>query len=136
VNGTGLIDIQCPLEEIELSECSIDDKSLAVLKRIPTLRQLRIGQTFVLGPGLAALAGSNLEGIDLSRTLITDEGLKHLQDLPRLRWIHLHGCNISTSSVAQLQRFSALRNVGLDQRLADSPEYGQLDQQLMQGSRR
>ncbi len=90
------------LRSLALTDCSLTTEALEGLARLTELRQLHLGGAMItvrdevhvlnaevrkLGTDeLAYLAAlSRLESLDLSRVAITDEGLRHLAGLSRLK---------------------------------------------------
>ena len=91
--------------------------SLRELKLLTDLRQLQGLDLFraqIDDDGLAQLANlSELAFLDLRHTQITDEGLQHLRHLHRLDTLHLANCQITGPGLTSLQRLSGLVTLDL-----------------------
>ena len=91
--------------------------SLRELKLLTDLRQLQGLDLFraqIDDDGLAQLANlSELAFLDLRHTQITDEGLQHLRQLYRLDTLHLASCQITGPGLTSLQRLSGLVTLDL-----------------------
>ena len=91
--------------------------SLRELKLLTDLRQLQGLDLFraqIDDDGLAQLANlSELAFLDLRHTQITDEGLQHLRHLHRLDTLHLASCQITGPGLTSLQRLSGLVTLDL-----------------------
>jgi hypothetical protein len=63
---------------------------------------------------------NQLRQLHLSRTLITDVGLSHLEDLKRLQWLHLARVQITGAGLTHLQRLPQLERLYLsDTKITD-----------------
>jgi Leucine-rich repeat (LRR) protein len=80
------------VNNLDLSETSITDLSLAHLSQLTELRKLDLSGTQVAGPGLAPL--SWLTSLNLSRTSMTDPGMEYLGRLRALRELQLQGTHV------------------------------------------
>lgn len=85
------------------------DKALEYAAKIPTLRELFVGNgdgsggTTITDDGLAHLEGlANLERLDLQRSRVTDAGLVHLSKLERLHTLWLSGTQVTSEGLANL----------------------------------
>ena len=89
---------------LEMGNPDVTDTTLAVLKRLPRLRELTLNDSSVTDAGLATLAGlPALETLRLARTRITPEGLRRFLDAPppRLSRLDVSGNGIPTGILRQ-----------------------------------
>jgi hypothetical protein len=97
------------LKELNLVGSHVTDAGLAVIKALPNLEVLDLGDNITDG-GLEHLSGHpRLESLDLFGTQITDAGLQRLHELPRLQSIRFDERRISTKAVEKLK--SAVPNL-------------------------
>ncbi|MEX0642971.1 MAG: hypothetical protein WD468_09740 [Pirellulales bacterium] len=126
------------IHSIELSHNeTVNDESLKWLAGLRKLRVLYLYNTAVTGSGLAYLSGLPLEHLDLSHSPVTDEGLRgilhlrrlrslglkntvvtdqgliHLVELPNLKDLRLAYTNVSDVGLEQLHQLSSLESVSL-----------------------
>jgi Leucine-rich repeat (LRR) protein len=101
------------LESLSLQENHSTDRGLAQLKNLKNLKELRLGLggNRFTDEGLAHLEPlRNLESLDLQGSPITDKGLVHLKALPKLREIWMYRTLITDEGLKMLQNLkSALR---------------------------
>ena len=73
-----------------LSSCPITDQGLSKLEGKSNVRCLVLTKTGITDEGIKYLRGMNLQTLDLSSTKITDKGLAALGELefPRLKKMH------------------------------------------------
>jgi hypothetical protein len=77
--------------EIKLEGFTFNDAALAKACRLPELKMMSLFNSSVTDDGLEKLRDcESLEAIGLGKTKVTREGLKHLENLPRLRWVWLN----------------------------------------------
>ena len=83
-----------------LTNINVQDKGLGDLAGLTRIKELRLAQTKVKGPGLAPFV--NVEYLDLSYTPFDDEGMRYLSGLKELKHLALRdtlvtdeGLNIS-----------------------------------------
>lgn len=118
-----------------LTNVNVQDKGLAHLKDLTGIRELRLTQTRVKGPGLAPftnlrkldlnyssfnddgmqyLAGmKDLTELSLRDTLVSDTGLKHLAGLTNLTSLDLYGANLTDEGVHNLANLKKLEKLNL-----------------------
>lgn len=96
------------LERLTLPGNRFTDHGLNHLRNMKQLTLLWVGGSKRLGgnqitdEGLAALRGlSNLEGLELQRTLVTNDGLEHLKVLTNLKYVHLSGSRVTDANAIQ-----------------------------------
>lgn len=118
-----------------LTNINVQDKGLARLGNLDQLRELRLTQTKIKGPSLAAF--KNLEDLDLSdtpfdddgaaylegmshlrrlslrNTLITDAGLKRIAGLKNLESLDLYGTKVTDAGIRRLSGLSKLRDLNV-----------------------
>jgi internalin A len=93
----------------------ITDAGLKHLSRLHRLRILDMEHVAVTGTGFDDLRGTNLQRLVLSKTLINDEGLRHLHGLPKLQEFILSGksVQVTDAGLAPLKDLRNLRVLGL-----------------------
>ncbi len=118
-----------------LSEIHVEDKGLAHLKDLTQLRELRLAQTKVRGPGLAPFVNlraldlgetpfrddgtqyirgmTHLQRLSLRDTLVTDAGLKNLAGLKDLESLDLYGVKISDAGLQAISGLTKLHTLNL-----------------------
>lgn len=126
------------LEVLFLDRTQIFDDGLAHLKELKNLRELSLQETKVVGPGLAhltdldqlralslrdtQLASGNpddlrlppaLERLDVSFLPLTNEHLKHLDDLKDLRWFALSSGLVTDEGLAHLKNLRHIEYLNL-----------------------
>ncbi len=94
-----------------LNNCPITDGGLASLEGKHNLRWLELRKTKITDEGIKHLRGTDLEELDLSTTNIGDAGLANLGDLdlPNLKTLALEQLgNVTDEGISHLARFKAL----------------------------
>ena len=95
-----------------------NDASIRLVSRLPGLRTLVIvapPENNLTDHGLAPLANlPNLELLSISGDRIGDEGLVHIQQLPKLRTLVLN-CNVSDAGLEMICHLSNLEQLDLTQ---------------------
>ncbi len=94
-----------------LNNCPITDKGLASLEGKHNVRWLELRKTKITDEGIKHLRGTDLEDLDLSTTKISDAGLANLGeiDFPNLSSLTLEGLkNVSDEGISHLARFKSL----------------------------
>lgn len=94
------------------------DGALAVLARLPRLRNIRLRLTKVTDAGLAELVPCrSLTHLDLAGTKVSDAGLIHLTTLPRLEVLGLgvynEGANITNEGLKTIGKLTGLTRLDL-----------------------
>lgn len=93
---------------------NITDQSIAPLKDITSLIEVRLGTTRVTDAGLAVLKNlPQLQVLGLELTGITDAGLAHLKDLKNLVYLNLYGTPVTDAGLESLRDLKHLRNLYL-----------------------
>jgi Leucine-rich repeat (LRR) protein len=102
--GVAAIDGQGNLIAADLRASWVSDGELAMLGRVPTLRQVDLSMTRVTDLGLRSLrTASALEEVNLYYAeLITDEGLGAVRGWPRLKRLNLRGTKASDNALEYL----------------------------------
>jgi hypothetical protein len=95
---------------------TIDDDSLDLFAQLPHLTELDLTRTAVTDAGLKKLvaAAPYLSRLSLEGTAVTDAGLKHLAQAKRLRGLILTGTRVANEGVAQLADNERLEEIWLD----------------------
>lgn len=97
-----------------LKGAEVTDASLAPLKNMKSLVELRLGNTKISNAGLAAVSGlSYLQVLGLELTDISDAGLDHIQNLQNLVYLNLYGTKVTDAGIAKLAGLKHLRNLYL-----------------------
>jgi hypothetical protein len=80
VAGPGLTHLKelCVLQCLSLDHTPITDARLKHIKQLSQLRSLCLGNTQITDEGLEYLQGSNIEGIELQNTRVTEQGVTRL----------------------------------------------------------
>ena len=97
--------------DLMLNNCPITDDGLASLEGKHNLRWLELRKTKITDEGLKHLRGTDLELLDLSTTKIGDAGLANLGDLdlPNLKTLALEQLtNVTDEGISRLARFKSL----------------------------
>jgi hypothetical protein len=104
------------IQGLDLSECRLRRKDLAILTKLTALRHLFLGSTNVKDGWLAEVARlKDLRTLDLSQTKITAVGLAHLKGLTALRVLILSKTPLTDSGLAHLKTLSSLRRLDLSE---------------------
>jgi Leucine Rich repeat len=94
-----------------LNNCPVTDEGLAALEGKQNLRWLELRKTKITDEGLKHLRGTDLELLDLTSTNIDDAGLANLAelDLPNLKTLVLEGLpHVTDQGIAHLSGFKKL----------------------------
>jgi hypothetical protein len=105
VTGTGFAYLRgLPLQRVSLEGSPIDDAGLAAFEDLSELDSLDLSETRVKGPGLASLAKlPRLEWLNLSKSLIDDEGLRHVASL-HLSSLILERTSVTDAGLVELEQ--------------------------------
>lgn len=90
----------------------IGDKTVLALERLPRLRRLNLARTGVSDAGLQHL-NVGLESLNLFETQVTDDGMKSLERLTKLKHVTLTGTRVSDEGLAYLARLPELESAYL-----------------------
>jgi hypothetical protein len=99
-----------------LNNCPITDDGLASLEGKHNLRWLELRKTKITDEGIKHLRGTDLEELDLSATKVDDAGLANLGeiDLPNLKTLALEGLGkVTDEGISHLSRFKSLEFLSL-----------------------
>jgi hypothetical protein len=100
---------------VQLEGCVFPDSVLAVLKVLPSLKQLQLGHSKVTDEGLAHLRGlESLESLTLIQTDIGDKGLVHLEELRNLKSLTLHMSLVTSAGMQSLAKLHSLEQLDLE----------------------
>jgi len=118
VNDAGLAQLKrlSSLRELRLAgcECDITDAGLVNIKELTGLRKLTLSTCGITDSGLANLAGlTGLRELGLSDCNITDSGLPYLKKLPNLRLLTLTLPDLTCVGVATLKGLASLKKLNL-----------------------
>jgi Leucine-rich repeat (LRR) protein len=120
--GLGYLSQIKTLEHLDLpqEQRGITDSGLAYLGQLPNLRQLHVSRIHYNDPkmnteyytdkGLEALTRcTGLEELSIGSIGITDAGIDHIAKLPKLKCLHLFGCdNVTDKGLAKLAGIKSL----------------------------
>jgi hypothetical protein len=99
--------------QLRYFDAHMTDDELAVLKKLPRIKDLTLCNTKVTDAGLANLTDLR----QLSRLHLigcfSDTGLKHVERLPRLRELSLRGTRVTDDGLKRLQGFARLQHLDL-----------------------
>lgn len=93
------------LSKLNLAQTRVD--SLEPYRPLAGLRSLTLARTPITDPGLApasALGFAGLIDLNLYRTRIGDDGLKHLPAIPKLKRLVLAGTDVTDAGVADFKK--------------------------------
>lgn len=91
------------LVEVRLGTTKITDNGLAVLKSLPYLEVLGLELTGITDAGVAQLKGlTNLTYLNLYGTAVTDAALEHLKGMKHLRSLYLWQTKVTPAGVKKL----------------------------------
>ena len=102
------------LEVLRLKSSDIDDEGLVSLAPLTKLTWLDLSDTNVTGSGLEGLHLPQCEWLNLSRTKIADDQLRHLSRAPKLEVLELDETAISERGLVHLQALKNLQNLSLE----------------------
>jgi len=111
--------------EVDLSrKKDIDKKTLRALRPVEKqLIGLNLGSSNIQDKELAIVKRfTHLQKLFLQQTVISDDGIKHLEDLEYLSYINLYGTKVTDKSFEILNQLSRLKNLYLWQ--TDVTAYG------------
>ena len=101
------------LESVNLGSLKrVGDRTVVALERLPHLREVNLARTGVSNAGLQHL-NRGLESLNLFETQVTDDGMKSLEPLKKLKHLDLTGTQISDKGLAHLARLPELESVYL-----------------------
>ena len=89
------------LRVLQLKATAVTDAGLEKLNTLANLRELHLHRTPVTGAGLENLPALTL--LDLSDTLVNDDGLAHIKGLPNLSVLALTNAKITDAGLEHLQ---------------------------------
>ena len=99
--------------QLRYFDAHMTDDELAVLKKLPRIKDLTLCNTKVTDVGLANLTDLR----QLSRLHLigcfSDTGLEHVERLPRLRELSLRGTRVTDDGLKRLQGFARLQHLDL-----------------------
>jgi hypothetical protein len=97
------------LREVSLPNAAVSDKALDVLVSL-SLEVLILGDTTITDDGLAKLGRlHSLRDLNINQCRVTDRGLAHLAELPRLELLRLGKSDITDDGFASAGRIGTLR---------------------------
>ncbi len=103
------------LASMVLSNTPTDNDGLARVAEIKAVEALHlVGCTGVTNEGMVHLKKIPLKVLDLSRTSVDDEGLKHLADFDEVHWLLLRGNKITDAGIQHLATMDNLRRLTVD----------------------
>jgi hypothetical protein len=80
------------------------DADLAILREIPQLEELFLGDVKITDAGLVHLRElKSLQGLQLATIPISDDGVRNLRGLKNLRWLQVKETLVTPSAIAELQ---------------------------------
>jgi len=94
--------------------CWSSEVFLQLLNAMPDLKTLNTRQTFIDDQLLLDMNLPNLEYLDLTDSLVTNDGVRHLQRCKKLQELHLPGTTVSDASLEDLFRLTSLRTLRLN----------------------
>jgi hypothetical protein len=105
-----------------LKGAEVNDATVAPVRELGSLVELRLGNTKITDAGLKAVSGlQHLQVLGLELTGITDAGLDSVAGLQNLVYLNLYGTKVTDAGLAKLTGLKHLRNLYLWQTQA-TPE--------------
>jgi len=89
------------------------DVTLERLKNVRTLKYLDLEGTPITDAGLEHLTDLPLESLDVHATEVSNEGLRHIGAMQRLRTLNLAGTNVDDDGLEHLRGLTNLRRLML-----------------------
>lgn len=116
------------LQKISISWApNFGDNDVAILKKFPGLRQLRLGSTQVTDAAIPEIASlSALTELDLWEAAVTDEGIAQLVGKLDLQKLRLNGTKVTNASAPNFASFSNLKELDLGRTEVDMEGLRQL----------
>ena len=114
------------LEDLELARTWTTDTGLARLHGLDSLDYLGLAETAVVGAGLASFAGTPLTRVDLSRSEITNDGLRYLAALESLSLLWLDGTQVTDAGLVHLFSLPLLAELHLSDTAVSDASLGRL----------
>jgi mono/diheme cytochrome c family protein len=108
--------LNAPWHEVNLRllGTNVTDASIAPLKDIPSLIEVRLGTTKITDKAIATLkALPHLEVLGLELTGVTDAGVAELNSLKNLTYLNLYGTKVTDKALDALTGLKHLRNLYL-----------------------
>lgn len=115
------------LEELALRGLPVTDGGLSILKQLPALRTLLVGDCQIKGSGLASAQG--LETLTIIGCPLDDRGVDEICRLPKLEWLDVWNSDLSDQGIerlTQLANLESLRIKGEQAILSNSRDVGRL----------
>ncbi len=101
--------------KVSLDGSDCDDVDMQIVGKCRRLRELNLSRTQVTDEGLKQLAGmAKLQVLDLSDTAITDAGIGHLKGLPALARLLLAKTKITDAGLSTLTTLPKLRELDVN----------------------
>jgi N-acyl-D-aspartate/D-glutamate deacylase/Leucine-rich repeat (LRR) protein len=94
-----------------LTNVNVQDKGLSLFKNLTGMREMRLAQTKVKGPGLETFV--NLRYLDLNDTPFTDFGTRYLQRLKKLQYLSLRDTLLTDAGAKNLAGLRELTSLDL-----------------------
>jgi len=90
------------------------DGSIAILSKLPNLRELRLEDAAVTDAGLRQVGQlERLEILYVVKCGVTDRGLSALRQLSHLTWLHLEGTDVTADGLSLLDELTTLQVLAL-----------------------
>ncbi|HET6328088.1 MAG TPA: hypothetical protein VFG04_25620 [Planctomycetaceae bacterium] len=95
---------------LTLNDCPVTDVGLAELENRHNLRWLELRKTMITDEGIKHLRGTDLELLDISTTKVGDAGMAALGELnfPYLRVLSIENLPVTDEGILHLARFKSL----------------------------
>ena len=92
---------------------------------------LHLKGTQITDDGLKHLVDlPTLEKLHLEETKLTDNGLDHLRNIPKLKWLNIYGTEVSDAGIEQLKQLKNLEKLYIWQTKITIPGFQQLQASL------
>jgi len=106
ITGVGLSALRdLPIGNLYLGNAQVDDEGLKSIGLLAKLRSIELDRTQITDAGIEYLEGlrESLRSLSLCHTNLTDEAIVHLEKLTNLGGIDLFGTQLTEEGVKRLQ---------------------------------
>ena len=105
--------ISCEPESTDLSGKEVTEGSLSQLSQMKRLKVLNLSRSTITDDGLKYISHMTVGKLYLGRTQITDAGIKHLARMTGLKFLSLAGTQITAGSIEHISQITGLEELYL-----------------------
>jgi Leucine-rich repeat (LRR) protein len=105
--------ISCEPESADLSGKEVTEGSLSQLSQMKRLKVLNLSRSTITDDGLKYISHMTVGKLYLGRTQITDAGIKHLARMTGLKFLSLAGTQITAGSIEHISQMTGLEELYL-----------------------